>query len=63
MAVSFLCLFPTVPLIGLQSVIVAFPGHTHLHFGKMDAHDAFIRSNMLYTKAFTYLPDAYPRAD
>ena len=27
-----LCLFLTVPSVGLQSVIVAFPGHTHLLF-------------------------------
>ena len=30
MAVSVLCLFLTVPWIGLQSVIVTFPGNTHL---------------------------------
>ena len=28
-----LCLFLTVPWVGLQCVIVAFPGHTHLLFG------------------------------
>ena len=31
-AVNVLCLFPTVPLVGLWSVIVAFPGYTHLPF-------------------------------
>ena len=30
MAVSDLCLFITVPWVGLQYVIVVFPGHTHL---------------------------------
>ena len=30
MAVYVLCLFLMVPWIGLRSVIVAFPGHTHL---------------------------------
>ena len=30
MTVSVLCLFLTVPWVGLQCVIVAFPGHTHL---------------------------------
>ena len=29
-AVCIMCLFLTVPWVGLQSVIVAFPGHTHL---------------------------------
>ena len=29
--VSVLWLFLTVPWVGLQCVIVAFPGHTHLH--------------------------------
>ena len=29
MAVCVLCLFLTVQWVGLQSVIVAFPGHTH----------------------------------
>ena len=27
---NFMCLFLTVPWIGLQCVIVVFPGHTHL---------------------------------
>ena len=31
-AVCVPCLFLAVPLVGLQSVIVAFPGHTHLPF-------------------------------
>ena len=31
-AVCVLCLFLTVLWVGLQSVIVAFPGHTHLLF-------------------------------
>ena len=30
--VCILCLFLTVPWVGLQSVIVAFPGHTNLPF-------------------------------
>ena len=30
--ISVLMLFLTVPLVGLQYVIVAFPGHTHLFF-------------------------------
>ena len=30
MTVSVLCLFFTVPWAGLQCVIMAFPGHTHL---------------------------------
>ena len=30
--VSVLCLFLAVPWVGLWSVIVAFPGHTHLLF-------------------------------
>ena len=30
MAVCVLCLFLTVPWVGLQSLIVAFSGHTHL---------------------------------
>ena len=30
--VSVLCLFYMIPWVGLQSVIVAFPGHTHLYF-------------------------------
>ena len=32
LAVSVLCLFLTVPWVGLQCVIVAFPGHSHLLF-------------------------------
>ena len=32
MAVSVLCLFFTVLLVGLQYVIVVFPGHTHFLF-------------------------------
>ena len=35
MAVIVLCLFLTVPWVGLQFVIVAFPGHTHLLFDCM----------------------------
>ena len=31
--VNVLCLFLTVPWIGLQCVIVVFPDHTHLLFG------------------------------
>ena len=31
-AISVLCLFLAVSWAGLWSVIVAFPGHTHLHF-------------------------------
>ena len=30
--VCFLCLVLAVPLVGMQSVIVAFPRHTHVHF-------------------------------
>ena len=29
MTVGILCLFLTMPWVGLQCVIVAFPGHTH----------------------------------
>ena len=32
MSVSVLCLFLTVPWVGLQCVIVAFPSHTHFVF-------------------------------
>ena len=32
-AVCDLCLFLTVPWVGMQSVIVAFPGHTHIFSG------------------------------
>ena len=32
MAVISLRLFTTVPWVGLQCVIVAYSGHTHLHF-------------------------------
>ena len=31
-AVNVLCLFLTVPSVSLHSVILVFPGHTHLHF-------------------------------
>ena len=31
-AVGALCLFLTIPWVGLQCVIVALPGHTHLLF-------------------------------
>ena len=31
-ALFVLCLFLTVSKVGLRSVIVAFPGHTHWHF-------------------------------
>ena len=31
MAVSVMCLFLAVPLIGLLCVIVKFPGYTHFH--------------------------------
>ena len=31
-AVSVPCFFLTIPWVGLQSVIVIFPGHTHLYF-------------------------------
>ena len=30
--INALWLFPTVPWVGLQFVIVVFPEHTHLHF-------------------------------
>ena len=33
MTVSVLWLFLKVPLVGLQFLIVVFPGHTHLPFG------------------------------
>ena len=32
MAVSVLCLFLMVPWVGMWSLIVAFPGHTHMFF-------------------------------
>ena len=32
-AVSIICFFLTVPWVGLQCVIVIFPGHIHLPFG------------------------------
>ena len=32
--VCVLCLFIAVPLVGLQSVIMAFPGDIHLRFGR-----------------------------
>ena len=41
LTVSVLCLFLTVPWVGLQCVIVAFPGHTHLLF-----HVILLRSNV-----------------
>ena len=31
-AVSVLCLFLTLPLVGLWSIVVAYPGHTYLYF-------------------------------
>ena len=34
-AVSVLCLFLVVSWVGLQCVIVAFPGHIHLRLGKI----------------------------
>ena len=30
MVVTVVCLFHVVPSVGMQCVIVAFPGHTHL---------------------------------
>ena len=33
MAVSVLCLFLTATWVSLHIMIVAFPGHTYLHFG------------------------------
>ena len=33
-AVCVLCLFLAVTWVGLQSVILSFPGHTHLLLGK-----------------------------
>ena len=36
MTVSVLCLFLTVPCLGLQCVIVVFPGHSHLLFAEKD---------------------------
>ena len=54
--VCVLCLFLTVPWAGLQSVIVAFPGHTHLLFTRTHtlfiliyASIAIVRNNLLYT--------------
>ena len=35
MAVSVLCLFLAVQWVGLLSVIVALPGHTHMPFGTL----------------------------
>ena len=34
--VIFLCPFVTVPVVGLQCVIVLFPGHTHLLFVRLN---------------------------
>ena len=38
MTVSVLCVFLMVPWVGLQFVIVAFSGHTHLMFGTGEEH-------------------------
>ena len=46
-AVSVVCLFPTVPLVGLQCVIVAFPGHTHTLFF-LSVRCTFIRLRKAY---------------
>ena len=35
LAVCVLCLFLKMPWVGLQSEIMAFPGHTHLLFYRM----------------------------
>ena len=37
-AVCILCLYLMVPLVGLQSVIVAFAEHTHSTFGLYHPH-------------------------
>ena len=37
-----LCLCPTLPWVGLQSVIVAFPGHTHLLFHRFRHYLIFL---------------------
>ena len=45
-AVGALSLFLTIPWVGLQFVIVAFPGHTHLLFVLVSAgHFQFNSSN------------------
>ena len=40
MAVSVLCLFLTVPWIGLQCVIAAFPDH--IHFWTFGSHPSYV---------------------
>ena len=45
--VSALCLFLAVPLVGLQCVIVALPGHTHLPFCLM-LHGFFIALHSVF---------------
>ena len=41
MTVSVLCLFVTVPLVGLQCAIMAFSDHTHLLFDVSEDADQF----------------------
>ena len=45
MTVSLLCIFLTVPWVGLHCVIVAFPGHTNCKLG-------IFRENFIFAKAF-----------
>ena len=39
--ISVLWLFFTVPWVGLQCVIVVFPGHTHLLFNRLGGFGVF----------------------
>ena len=48
-AVCVLCLFHMVPLVGLQSVVVSFPGHTHLLFSQ----SMLFNSNKVHCKNYT----------
>ena len=42
MRLYVLFLFLTMPWVGLQSMIVAFPGHTHLRFGDLSLYDLYL---------------------
>ena len=53
-AVCILCHFLTLPWVGLQSVIVVFPGHTHFTLLNNSAHNLtiFVYLSVIFFKCY-----------
>ena len=59
MAVGGLCVFLAMLWVGLQSVIVAFPGHTRLFFNLLPTNVVFLKATFNTVMMFHYISRVY----